>query len=218
MPIRRSLVVISVQLFAEQLIIKRGGRAIVDCLSFALDAGEALVLTGPNGAGKTTLLRALAGFLPLEGGDIRLKGGDSEKTLAEQSHVVGHANAVKANLTVGENVRFWAGFLGGGADPDGRASNALAHFGLAALEHFLTAELSAGQKRRLGLARLLAAERPIWLLDEPTASLDSASAALLASAVNAHTANGGLAVVATHLPLDLDRARELPLGVTERAA
>lgn len=215
LPITRSTAPISVQLSAEQLVIVRGGRVVVDGLSFAARGGEALLLTGPNGAGKTTLLRALAGFLPLASGAIRLDGGDADKSLAEQAHVVGHANAVKANLTVAENVRFWAGYLG---RDEIRADAALMHFGLDGLAEFPAAELSAGQKRRLCLARLLAADRPIWLLDEPTASLDAASSALLANAIDAHTNAGGLAIAATHLPLGVARARELKLGVSELAA
>jgi heme exporter protein A len=214
----RSTVSISVQLLAEHLVISRGGRRIVDGASFRVAGGQALVVTGPNGAGKTTLLRALAGFIPLDQGALRLDGGDADKALAEQAHFVGHANAIKANLTVLENVRFWAGYLGGEPGADDRAATALSHFALDDLSDFPAAELSAGQKRRLGLARLLSANRPVWLLDEPTASLDRASSALLSKAVNAHTANGGIAIAATHLPLGLERATDVQLGAAELAA
>ena len=200
------------QLIAENLVVERGSRPVIDGLSFAVKGGEALVLTGPNGAGKTTLLRSLAGFLALSRGSIVLQGGDSEKVLAEHCHVVGHANALKSSLTVAENVAFWAAYLAGAEDAAARTERALEHFGLSELAEFPAGYLSAGQKRRLGLARLLAAERPIWLLDEPTVSLDTASTKLLTDAVNAHTAKGGIAIAATHLPLGLERARELQLG------
>ena len=104
------------QLVAENISVERGGRTIIDSLSFSVDAGAALILTGPNGSGKTTLLRALAGFLRPISGSIRLAGGDEDKGIAEQCHFVGHANAVKTNLTVAENVGFWAGYLGADRD------------------------------------------------------------------------------------------------------
>ena len=199
-------------LIAEHLIIERGARAIIKDLSFSAGNGEAVVLTGPNGAGKTTLLRALAGYLRPISGSIRFDGGDADKTIAEQAHVIGHSNAVKAALSVRENVAFWAEYLAPGQDATERSDAALRHFALLELAEFPAGYLSAGQKRRLGLARLLAAERPIWLLDEPTVSLDAASTLLLAKAVNAHTQSGGIAIAATHLPLGLERARELKLG------
>lgn len=199
------------QLVAENLVIERGGRVIVSEKSFAVQAHEALLLTGANGAGKTTLLRALAGFLPLAGGAIRVAQGDAEKSLAEQAHVIGHANAVKANLTVGENVMFWAQFLDGDDGADRRTAAALEAFALTELADFPASYLSAGQKRRVGLARLLSAPRPIWLLDEPTVSLDAASTARLAKVINSHTSAGGIVIAATHLPLGLERTRELRL-------
>jgi heme exporter protein A len=200
-----------VQLAAENLVIERGGRVIVSGVSFAVGQGEALLLTGANGAGKTTLLRALAGFLPLSGGTIRVGQGEAEKSLAEQAHAIGHANAVKAHLTVGENVMFWSRFLNGDDGAEQRTAAALEAFALTDLEDFPASYLSAGQKRRVGLARLLAAPRPIWLLDEPTVSLDAASTARLAGVVNAHTSGGGIVIAATHLPLGLERAREFKL-------
>lgn len=202
------------QLIAEHLVIERGGRAIIKDVSFSAAAGEALVLTGPNGAGKTTLLRTLSGFLRPVAGTLRLEGGEPDKTIAEQAHVVGHFNAVKTGLSVRENVAFWAEYLGQGQGNGNaaRVDEALAHFGLSALESFPAGYLSAGQKRRLGLARLLAADRALWLLDEPAVSLDAASAALLAKAVNAHTGSGGIVIAATHMPLGFERSRELKLG------
>ncbi len=206
------------QIIAENLAIDRGGRTVIDDLSFTVASGEALVLSGSNGAGKTTLLRSIAGFLPLSHGSIRLAGGDNDKSLAEQVHIVGHANAAKANLTVSENLAFWSQFLSSRPPSGGRVAAALKHFGLAGLADFPVAFLSAGQRRRAGLARLLAVDRPIWLLDEPTASLDAASSELLSRAVNLHTHAGGIAIVATHLPLAIDRARELNLDKLRQAA
>ncbi|CAA2143255.1 heme ABC exporter ATP-binding protein CcmA [Hyphomicrobium sp. ghe19] len=206
------------QLIAEDLVIDRGSRRIIDGLSFAVKGGEALVLTGANGIGKTTLLRTLAGFIRPFRGVIRLDGGDDELTLGEQSHVVGHTNAVKSSLSVAENAGFWNTYLDSGGDGPLRIAAALRHFGLEDLSDFPAAYLSAGQKRRLGLARLLVARRPVWLLDEPTASLDTASSERLVAAVNDHTSSGGLAVIATHLPLGLERARTLDLAAQRMAA
>ena len=185
---------------------------IIRDLSFVVSGGEALLLTGRNGAGKTTLLRALAGYLRPVSGSIRLAGGDPQSSLGEQAHVVAHANAIKPALTVRENVAFWQKFLHVGADQSDAIDKALAQFGLSDLSDFPAGYLSAGQKRRLGLARLLCADRPVWLLDEPTVSLDTASSAMLADAVNDHTRAGGIAIAATHLPIGLERARELKLN------
>lgn len=201
----------SVQLIAEKLIIERGGQVIVDRLSFSVASGEALVLIGPNGAGKTTLLRALAGFLPLASGSIRLTPDDDETPRAERMHAIGHANAVKAHLTVRENIAFWAEFLGSPDGAEARIAHAMDVFGLEELSEFPASYLSAGQRRRVGLARLLVAPRPVWLLDEPSVSLDATNTERLAAVINAHTAAGGIAIAATHLPLGLDGARELAL-------
>lgn len=205
------MVTLPVQLVADNLVIERGGRVIVDGVSFRATGGEALLLTGPNGAGKTTLLRALAGFLPLAGGAIRVEPAVDDHTRAEQVHAIGHANAVKAHLTVAENLQFWARFLGGDLGADARVEAAMDAFALADLAEFPASYLSAGQKRRVGLARLLAAPRPIWLLDEPTVSLDAASTARLAEVVNHHSGAGGIVIAATHLPLGLERTRDLRL-------
>jgi heme exporter protein A len=193
--------------------LSRGGRVIVEGLSFRLDAGQALVLTGPNGSGKTTLLRALAGFLRPASGTVRVGGAEEGREPGELSHFVGHLDGIKAHLTVEENLAFWAAYLDGGGDVEA----ALDRFALTGLADIPAGYLSAGQKRRLGLARLAAAERPIWLLDEPTVSLDTASVALLVTAIEAHVAKGGLAVIATHVPVGLARAEEIRLGVLEDA-
>jgi len=201
-------------LVAASLTLDRGGRRIVDGLSFRVPVGEALVLTGPNGAGKTTLLRAVAGFLAPSSGSIGLEGADRDTTLAESCHYVGHASAVKAALTVAENADFWWRHLSDAAlrKSEQDISRALDAFGLGDLRHVPAAYLSAGQKRRLGLARLLLAPRPVWLLDEPTTSLDTDSAARLVSIIDAHLAAEGLVIAATHQPLDLRRATTLKLG------
>lgn len=203
------------KLVVEKLRAGRGGRTLFAGLSFAVDAGTALLVTGPNGAGKTTLLRTIAGFLPPEAGAVRLEGGASELSITEQCHYVGHLNAVKPSLTVAENAAFWAGFLGGAAD---RVDAALAAFGLEALRDIPAGYLSAGQRRRAGLVRLLLAERPLWLLDEPTTSLDAAAQDMLAVVVNRHLAGGGLVVTATHTGLGFDRAQALELSAPAAAA
>ncbi len=201
-------------LLVQDLTLVRGGRIVVAGISFTAGPGEALLLTGPNGSGKTTLLRALAGFLRPSGGSIGLEGGDPDCTLAEQCHYVGHGNAVKEELTVLENVRFWAAFLGGAAD----AERLLDPLQLTHLADIPAAYLSAGQRRRLGLARILAAKRPIWLLDEPSVSLDTASVAALGGLVESHRRSGGLVVAATHVDLGLINTRELRLGAAAEAA
>jgi heme exporter protein A len=203
------------KLLAQDLTLARGGRTVVAGISFSVGEGEAMLLTGPNGSGKTTLLRALAGFLRPVSGAISLDGGDSEQTIAEQCHYAGHGNAVKDELTVLENVRFWAAFLGGGGS---KADALLDPLQLTHLADIPAAYLSAGQRRRLGLARILAAKRPIWLLDEPSVSLDTASVAALGGLVEAHRRSGGLVVAATHVDLGLANTRELRLGVAAEAA
>lgn len=197
------------RLIGDKLSSVRGGRTLFADLSFVVAAGEALVVTGPNGSGKTSLLRTIAGLLPPFDGRVRLDGGAADQLLREQCHYIGHLNALKGTLTVVENAGFWAHFLGGAAD---RVERALDTLGLAALRDIPAGYLSAGQQRRLGLARLLVAERPVWLLDEPTASLDSAGQDTLILAVNAHLAGGGIAVAATHAPLAFVNAHTLALG------
>ena len=203
------------QLIGDKLSSVRGGRALFTDLSFAVAGGEALVVTGANGSGKTSLLRTIAGLLPAAEGQIRLEGAPGDQPLRERCHYVGHRNAIKAALTVAENAGFWMRFLGGAAD---RVERALDAFGLSPLRDIPAGYLSAGQQRRLGLARLLLAERPLWLLDEPSTSLDEAAQGMLAAAVNAHLASGGLAVAATHAPLGFGSVRSLQLGPVATAA
>jgi heme exporter protein A len=199
------------KLCVEHLRVARGDRMIIDALSFDVGAGEALLLTGANGAGKTTLLRALAGLMPIAGGAVRLEGGSADSDVGEQCHFVGHLNGLKSGLSAAENLAFWASYLGGAGGVSVR--DALAKFELGALADIPAGALSAGQKRRLGLARLLVVHRPVWLLDEPTVSLDAQSVGLLAGVIEGHVAGGGMVIAATHLPLGLAKTRELRLTV-----
>ena len=186
----------------------RGGREIFSGLDFEASSGEALAVTGPNGAGKTSLLRLIAGLLTMAGGSVDLDGGEAELTLAEQAHYLGHRDPLKPALSVLENLAFWRDFLGGAAFD---AAESLSAVGLDHAGHLPAAYLSAGQRRRLSIARLLAVRRPIWLLDEPTNALDTAGQALFAALMRDHLARGGLIVAATHAPLGLV-ARELRIG------
>ena len=207
-----------IQLDVQDLAAIRGERTILAGLSFVLPPGEALILTGPNGAGKTTLLRTIAGFLPPAAGSIELEAGDPDRTVGGQCHYVGHLNAAKPNLTVLENLAFWHRFLDGRNAVPGMAGAALDTFGLLGLSDIPARYLSDGQRRRLCLARLLLAPRPLWLLDEPTAALDATSQGVLEAVIDRHLRGGGLAIVATHQPIDLSPQRELGLGAGAEAA
>ncbi len=205
------------RLSAVDLACHRGGRDVFRGVNFSVGSGELLAVTGRNGAGKSSLLRTIVGLVAVAGGKLELTDGDPELTIAEQAHYLGHQDALKPSLSVGENLRFWAGFLGGG-DGGGPVDigAALSAVGLDSLADLPAAYLSAGQRRRLAIARLLAVKRPIWLLDEPTSSLDAASQARLADFMRDHMAGGGLIVAATHAALGLDQAQdqvqELKLG------
>jgi heme exporter protein A len=177
-----------------------------------------LLVTGRNGAGKSSLLRMIAGLLRAAAGRLALEGGDPESSIAEQAHYLGHLDALKPSLTVGENLQFWLQYLGradAGGAKSGRLAGlmpALAAVGLDTLGSLPAAYLSAGQRRRLSIARLVAVDRPIWLLDEPTSALDAGSQGRLADLMRSHMAAGGLIVAATHGPIGLDGARELKMG------
>ncbi|WP_296575444.1 heme ABC exporter ATP-binding protein CcmA [Phreatobacter sp.] len=196
------------RLTAHALTCQRGGRIVFADLGFAVDAGEAVQVTGPNGAGKSSLLRLIAGLVRIEEGQLTLEGGDPEASIGEQCHYCGHQDAFKGSLTVAENLAFWTRYLGGG----GRGPEAaMERLGIGHLAALPAGYLSAGQRRRLALARLLTVTRPIWLLDEPTAALDLASQRVLAGIMADHVASGGLILAATHGPLGLP-TRELAIG------
>ena len=196
----------------------RGGREVFSGLDFEASSGEAVAVTGPNGAGKTSLLRLIAGLLPLADGSIALEGGEAELTLPEQAHYLGHRDALKPALSVMENLCFWRDFLGGAAfvaaeslATESLATESLAAVGLDHAARLPASYLSAGQRRRLSIGRLLAVRRPIWLLDEPTSALDAAGQSLFATLMGDHLSRGGLIVAATHVPLGF-AARELRIG------
>jgi heme exporter protein A len=186
----------------------RGGREVFSDLDFEAASGEALAITGPNGSGKTSLLRLIAGLLTIADGSIGLEGGETELSLPEQAHYLGHRDALKPALSVLENLRFWQNFLGGEVFD---ASRALAMVAIDHTAHLPAAYLSAGQRRRLSIARLLATRRPIWLLDEPTSALDASAQGLFAGLMRDHLGRGGLIIAATHAPLGIE-ARELRIG------
>jgi heme exporter protein A len=210
------------RLSGAEVTIERGGRRLFCDVTFEAGAGEALTVTGPNGAGKSSLLRAIAGLLPVAAGTIVLEGGDDERNIGEQAHYLGHADSLKGALTAGENLDFWAAMLRGDNKASPAAGEAASMSALAALDRLGLAHaadfpvhvLSAGQKRRVALARLLVAHRPLWLLDEPTSALDAAARTALTQMMRAHLAGGGLIVAATHAPLGLD-GRQLRLGPAE---
>lgn len=185
-------------LAVHDLAVARGGLRAVEGVNFALAAGEALILRGSNGIGKTTLLRTVAGLQPPAAGRVEL----ADDAVAYAAH----ADGLKPALSVTENLRFWARVFGGG-----RISDALEAMDLVPLADRPATALSAGQKRRLGLARLLVTGRPLWILDEPTVSLDAASAGRFAAVVRGHLASGGGALMATHIDLGLSEARVLDL-------
>jgi heme exporter protein A len=197
------------RLSATNLACRRGGREVFTAISFALASAELLAISGRNGAGKSSLLRTVAGLLRLAEGSLVLDGGDPDLSIAEQAHYLGHQDALKPALSVGENLRFWNGFFGG---KDAASVPALEAVGLDALADLPAAYLSAGQRRRLSIARLLAVKRPIWLLDEPMSTLDAAAQEQLAGFMRAHLAEGGLILAATHGSLGLGAAQELRLG------
>ena len=185
-------------LVARGLAVARGGVPLLEGVGFALEAGQALVLRGPNGCGKTTLLRVVAGLQPALAGEVTAP--------PDAIAYAAHADGIKATLSVTENLRFWSDIYGsGGVDA------ALERMNLRALAGRAAQNLSAGQKRRLGLARLLVTGRPIWVLDEPTVSLDADSVALFGEVMRAHLAGGGMALMATHIDLGLPEALVLDL-------
>ena len=195
------------------LAVSRGDLVLADGVSLTVEGGGALVVTGANGSGKSTLLRAIGGLHPPDRGAIALTIGGAGVSVAENAHLLGHANAMKADLSVRENLAFWARALEGGAETEadeliGEAADALALRGLLDLPF---GYLSAGQRRRVALARLWVAPRPLWLLDEPTAALDARSEGAVRDMIAAHRAEGGMVIAATHVDLGLPDAAALSM-------
>lgn len=177
----------------------RGARQVLQDVAFTLEPGDCLILRGPNGVGKSTLLRVLAGLGQPVGGTLDINPDDVAYS--------GHLDAVKFQLTVRENLSFWAGVYG-----TDMTAEVIDRFGLTQLADRLAANLSAGQKRRLGLARMTLSNRKIWLMDEPTTSLDAHHTALIAQSISEHCAAGGIAILSTHLDLDIPTAKTLDLA------
>ncbi len=201
------------KLVADSLSVMRGEEMIFRDLSFSVEEGNALVVVGPNGSGKSSLLRVVAGLLMPRTGSLSFedpKGEFGEATLPELCHLLSHDNAMKTSMTVGDNLRFWQAFCG---QPHLDTDEALEMVALKGLDAIPYAHLSTGQKRRASIARLLVSYRPVWLLDEPTAGLDRASEKQFAALMQAHLEDGGLILAATHLPLGLDNAHNLEMGL-----
>lgn len=205
------------RLIADNVSVARGGHALFSGISFTLEIGDALLVTGPNGVGKSTLLRVLAGLLPDGMGSVRLEGADVER-VAEGSHYLGHRNGMKAQLTVHENLVFWQRFMAGTGGTAIGVEEALERVGLGGLDQLPFGYLSAGQKRRIAMARLLMVQRPLWLLDEPTAALDDGAQRLFSGLVRDHLSSQGMVIAATHHGLGLDNVRSLVLRANGEAA
>jgi heme exporter protein A len=188
--------------------VRRGGRKLFSGLSLSLKAGEACALTGANGAGKTSLLRAVAGLVPTEEGEIAFGAVEASDARAEGLHLVGHHDGLKPARTTREELEFWSVWSGGTAKTAEEAAEALELTGLLELE---VRRLSAGQRRRLVLSRLLAAPRPLWLLDEPLSPLDARWRARFGEMMQAHLSGGGLILAAVHDPLPI-AARTLEIS------
>jgi heme exporter protein A len=198
------------RLVAENLAGERGGELLFSGLDFTVSAGETLLITGPNGAGKSTLLRIIAGLLIQAEGTLQLEAPPAAfEGLVAAAHYVGHLNAMKPVLSIEENLRFWQSFNGKARRS---IADALGLVSLGDIGHLPFGYLSTGQKRRASIARLLISDRPVWLLDEPTAGLDKASELQFAGLMQEHLKGGGIIVAATHLPLGLGGAKELALG------
>ena len=200
----------NMRLIVENLSQGYGDLVLFSSINFQVKSGNALVVTGDNGSGKSTLLRTIAGLMRPAKGEVRMLGGLIDGTIAEQCHLVGPLNAIKPELTARENLTAWRGVLG----PGNAASvdDALEQFGLDRFADMRAEVLSTGWRRRLALARVLVAERPLWLLDEPTAALDVVSSRMVADMISDHLAGGGLAVIATHLDLGIDGLQSLDLS------
>jgi heme exporter protein A len=195
------------ELKAQDLTCERGGRIVFRNVSLSLKPGQLMQLTGPNGSGKSSLLRLIAGLNEAQVGSVALEGGEADLTIGQQAHYVAHQEPVKSALSVEENLGFWRDFLGGGDVDD-----ALEAFDLSRLASYPAGLLSAGQKRRLALARIVLVPRVLWLLDEPTVGLDTASLARLSNVMGQQLEKGGMIIAATHVPLGREPDLRLELG------
>jgi heme exporter protein A len=201
------------RLVLEGVSCQRGGRILFSSLSCIVEAGGVLVLTGANGAGKTSLIRIIAGLLTPQSGEIRLLPDEAGIPIAEQAHLLGARDGLKAAETVLETLTLWHAVLG--AAPDRIVATAMAAYGLSPLAHLACGDLSSGQRKRVALARLLltpTANRPLWLLDEPLNALDRQAQAMLDAQAASHRAAGGLIVVATHADLGWSGCTALRIG------
>lgn len=195
------------KLVIDKLSGERAGRMIFSNISFSLNKGEAIIVTGKNGSGKSTLLRVIAGLLPAVSGSLTFEGIDENtERPSEMMHYLGHLNALKPALSVSENLIFWQKYC---AIPLMDVDNALEAVALPGIGHLPAAYLSAGQKRRVAIARLLVSFKPLWIVDEPTSALDSASETLFSTLVDNHLASGGMAIAATHKPLGVAKTKSL---------
>ena len=195
------------ELTADNLTCERGGRTVFTGVRFAVSNGQLMQLTGPNGSGKSSLLRMIAGLNEAASGNLKLEGGHDDLTIGQQAHYIAHQEAVKTALSVAENLAFWRDFMGAGD-----VERAMAAFDLTRLSSYPAGLLSAGQKRRLALARLVLVPRVLWLLDEPTVGLDAASMARLVGVMAGHLEKGGIIIAATHVPLGREPDTRLELG------
>lgn len=195
----------------ETLAARRGEDLLFRDISFTLETGGSLVITGPNGSGKSTLLRVLAGLLSADSGSVRfIPDHGEERPAREACHYLGHKNAMKRELTVEENLRFWQSFMAREDSAAGVTIEAAAEaVGLPGILHLPFGYLSAGQQRRMAMAKLLVAHRPVWILDEPTAALDVKADEMFAGLCAQHTAAGGMIIAATHQPLGLENTASL---------
>jgi len=199
----------SARLQARDVAGARGGRLVIEGVTLNVGPGEAVILRGENGAGKTTLLRLFAGLAAPATGEISIDTDEGSAAPCDATVFAGHLDGAKGPLTVAENLAFWARLYG--ASPQG-LNSAAARMGLAGLEERPASALSAGQRRRLGLARVLLSGRPIWLLDEPTASMDAGAASQVAAAIAEHRGAGGAVVIATHDPMPTPGAAAFRIG------
>lgn len=200
------------KLTLKDLAGERAGRIIFSDVSFVLEDGELLTITGTNGSGKSTLLRVIAGLLPAVSGEIRITNQENPR---EAMHYLGHLNALKAALSIEENLQFWQDYCG---TPLMNVEDALTAVELPNIAHLPASYLSAGQKRRVSIAKLLVSYKPVWLVDEPTAALDKNSEEIFAGLVEDHLSNGGIAIAATHKPLGLSATKSKTLNMDNQLA